>query len=327
MTELLPVDEVEVLVLVDNVTDGLSSTPATVESEQARLARRGVHTVTGEALCHAAHGLCCLVTVRRGGHRRSLLFDAGPEGGVLARNVQLLGADLGGVEALVLSHGHWDHGGGLLRAIDLARGAGSGTPVPVHAHPDAFRERARERPDGRLQRLGAVPSPRDLERHGATPVLDDGPRLLLDGQALLSGEIPRVTSFERGLPGHRRLRDDGVWEPDELLLDERFVAVHVAGAGLVVLSACSHAGIANVLAHATATVPGVPVHTALGGFHLSGANERIIPETVEALRSFAPAALAPGHCTGWRAVAELSRVLGDDRLAPLAVGQRRTIGA
>jgi 7,8-dihydropterin-6-yl-methyl-4-(beta-D-ribofuranosyl)aminobenzene 5'-phosphate synthase len=89
-----------------------------------------------------------------------------------------------------------------------------------------------------------------------------------------------------------------------------------------VLSACSHAGIINVLKHAQASFPGVPVHAVMGGFHLSGVNEEIIPQTVEAMKEFSPATIAAGHCTGWRAIAALSTAFGDKVLAPTAVGKR-----
>ena len=102
----------------------------------------------------------------------------------------------------------------------------------------------------------------------------------------VSGEIPRVTTFERGYPGQvRRTADGQGWEPDELLMDERLIAVNVAGKGLVVLTACSHAGIVNVLTHARASFPDVPLHAVMGGLHLSGTNEAIIPQTVEGLRN------------------------------------------
>lgn len=107
-----------------------------------------------------------------------------------------------------------------------------------------------------------------------------------------------------------------------MVLDERWLAVNVAGKGLVVFSACSHAGIVNVLTHAQQTYAGVPLHAVIGGLHLSGANEKIIPETVEALRGFSLATIGAGHCTGWRAMAALSTAFGDKVLAPSAVGKR-----
>ena len=107
-------------------------------------------------------------------------------------------------------------------------------------------------------------------------------------------------------------------------MDERFLAVHVAGKGLVVLSACSHAGIVNVLTSARASFPNVPLHAAMGGLHLSGTNERVIPQTVEVLKGFDLDVVAAGHCTGWRAMTALANAFGDKKLVPLAVGKRFT---
>jgi 7,8-dihydropterin-6-yl-methyl-4-(beta-D-ribofuranosyl)aminobenzene 5'-phosphate synthase len=326
MPGLIAADSVEVLVLVDNVTDNLSSTPRFIETELTRLQRRGVGLVAGECLCCAAHGLACLVTVRQGTETRTLLFDSGPEADVFARNAQRLNADLGKVGAIVLSHGHWDHGGGMLRALDLIRGAGGPREVPYYAHPGMFRQRASRNPDGSFRLMEDVPQPRQLALHGARVIQTTEPQLPLDGFFFVSGEIPRVTPYEKGLPGQHRLTDDGDgWEPDELLMDERFVAVHVRGKGLLVLSACSHAGIVNVLTHARATFPGVPLLAVMGGLHLSGINERIIPETVRDLAGFGLSVVAAGHCTGWRAMAALLGAFGDERLVPLAVGKRFTM--
>ena len=137
----------------------------------------------------------------------------------------------------------------------------------------------------------------------------------------MSGEIPRVTAFETGLPGqYRRTPDGQQWEPDPLLMDERFVAVNVQGKGAVVFSACSHAGIVNVLTHARDGLPGAPVHAVLGGFHLSGTNERVIPETIEAMRPFALKTIAAAHCTGWRAVGALATAFGN-AVVPSSVGK------
>jgi 7,8-dihydropterin-6-yl-methyl-4-(beta-D-ribofuranosyl)aminobenzene 5'-phosphate synthase len=323
MTGLLEVDSVEITILVDNVTDNLSSAPRFVETELAAMTRRGINVLAGDCLCCAAHGLSCLVTVTRGGTARTLLFDSGPEADVFARNVQRLGVDLAPVEAIVLSHGHWDHAGGMIRALDLIRGRNGGREIPYYAHPGMFRQRAAKLPNGGFRLMEDVPDPRALAMHGARVISTTEPQHPLDGLVFVSGEIPRVTSFERGLPGQHRLADDGVtWEPDELLMDERFIAVHVKGKGLLVLSACSHAGIVNVVRHARQCFPNVPVHGIMGGLHLSGTNEEIIPQTVESLREHEIQVIAAGHCTGWRAMTALCNAYGDKRLVPLAVGKR-----
>ena len=149
------------------------------------------------------------------------------------------------------------------------------------------------------------------------------PRLLLDDMFYLSGEIPRVTKYESGLPGHlMRTSADGEWEPDPWLLDERFMAVHVKGKGIIVFSACSHAGIVNVLIHARELFDPIPLYGVMGGFHLAGAKmEKIIPETVEDLRKFDLKVIVPGHCTGWRCVHALLDAFGEEVIIPSAVGR------
>jgi 7,8-dihydropterin-6-yl-methyl-4-(beta-D-ribofuranosyl)aminobenzene 5'-phosphate synthase len=214
----------------------------------------------------------------------------------------------------------------MLRALQMIRDRNGGAEVPYYAHPDMFRSRATKFGPDKMRPMEDVPSPSALAAHGARVVTTREPQLVLDGLAYVSGEIPRVTSFERGLKGqHRRTLDGTGWELDELIMDERFVAVHVRDKGIVVLTACSHAGVVNVMKHARECFPGVPLYGVLGGLHLSGSNEAIIPDTIAGLRELAPSVIAPGHCTGWRAVSALAQAFGDQAVAPLAVGKRVTL--
>lgn len=327
MTALEAADSVEVHVIVDNVTDNLSSVPPFVETEFAALGRRrrGAWILGGDCLCCAAHGLSCLISIRHDDATHTVLFDTGPEDRTFEQNVSRLGVDLGRVEAIVLSHGHWDHAGAMLRALQLILDRNGGQPVPCYTHPDMFRTRASKQRDGSMRVMADVPSVEALTSHGARVVSTTEPQLVAGDTVYLSGEIPRVTRFERGLPGqHRRTLDGTGWEPDEAIRDERFLAVNVAGKGLVVFTACSHAGVVNVLTHARACFPEVRLHAVVGGLHLAGTNEKIIPDTVEALHEFDLATIAAGHCTGWRAMTAFANAFGDRRLVPLAVGKRFT---
>jgi 7,8-dihydropterin-6-yl-methyl-4-(beta-D-ribofuranosyl)aminobenzene 5'-phosphate synthase len=321
MAMLVQADRVEVLVLVDNVTDNLSSAPLFVENEWPRLWSRGMRPLSGRCLCCAAHGLSCAITVHRGAESHTLLFDTGPDEAVFERNVERLGFDLGQVEGIVLSHGHWDHCGAMLRALQMIRSRNGGRDVPVYMHPEMCRSRATKGADGTMRLFEDVPSARQLEQHGARVVHATEAQQLLDDCFYVSGEIPRVTPFEVGLPGqHRRTVDGSGWEPDPLIMDERFVAVAVRDKGLVVFTACSHAGVVNVLTHARDRFPALPLHAVLGGFHLAGTNEKVIPQTVEAMRAFDLSVIAAAHCTGWRAVGALASAFGE-AVAPSAVGK------
>lgn len=327
MREPVEADRVEVLVLVDNVTDNLSSVPNFVENEMPRLWKRGLRRLSGHCLCCAAHGLSCAITAWRGDTARTLLFDTGPDADVFERNVDRLGFDLARVEGIVLSHGHWDHCGAMLRALEGMQLANGGRAVPTYMHPGMYRTRAMKAADGTLRPFEDVPGAALLEQYGAQVVHATTAQLILDDLFYVSGEIARVTEFETGLPGQFRRTADGTdWEPDPLLMDERFVAVRVKGRGLLVFTACSHAGVVNVVTHARESLPDIRVFGVLGGFHLSGTNERVIPQTVEALREFNLELIAAGHCTGWRALNALSAAFGD-AVVPSAVGKIYRLGA
>ncbi len=314
------IDALEIRILVDNVSDNLSSTPSFVETETAGLARRGMKLLSGKPLCCAAHGLSYLITAKAGSASRTLLFDSGPEDWAFEHNALRLGVDLGTVEAMVLSHGHWDHGGAMPRVLQMITLANGGRPVPTYTHPEMFARRATRSGKGALQPMEPMPGADMLAANGADLIVTRDEQSLLDDLFYVSGEIPRVTPFERGLPGHVRQTATGGWEPDETLPDERFVAVHVAGKGQIVFTACSHAGLINVLTQAKARFPDIPLYGVFGGFHLAGATEAIIPETVNALAQFDLKLIAAGHCTGWRALSALVGAYGD-RVVPTAVGK------
>jgi 7,8-dihydropterin-6-yl-methyl-4-(beta-D-ribofuranosyl)aminobenzene 5'-phosphate synthase len=321
MLKLAQADRAEILILVDNVTDNLSSVPAYVETEMPRLWKRGLKLLSGRCMCCAAHGLACAVTVWRGDTAHTLLFDTGPDDSVLGRNVERLGFDMGGIESIVLSHGHWDHSGAMLLALEMIQLSNGGRPVPTYMHPGMYRSRAMKAADGSMRPFADVPSQAQLEQAGALVVNAIEPQLILDDLFYVSGEIPRVTAFETGMQGqHRRTLDGQGWEPDPLVIDERFIAVSVKGKGVIVLTACSHAGVVNVMTHARECFAGETLYGVLGGFHLSGGNERIIPETVAELRAFELKMIAAAHCTGWRAVNALANAFGD-AVAPAAVGK------
>lgn len=323
------VDALQVVVIVDNVTDNLSTNPPGVTTEFRWLMSGGRMRMTaGANICCAHHGLSLLLVATVGGRTETLLFDAGPEAATFRRNAAILGTDFGSIADIVLSHGHWDHAGGLPAAVtEIARARGAGN-VNCFVHPGMFVQRGTTLPSGLVFPMEPVASPEELASAGATVVNTRDPQLLGHGAFYLSGEIPRRTSYETGFPGHMRQAAEGKsWEPDPLLMDERFVAVHVRGRGQVIFSACSHAGIVNVLTEARTLFAQQAIHAVFGGLHLSGATEPIIPQTVADLQRFAPALLAPGHCTGWRAISAIASACEGSAFAPLAVGKRYSIEA
>lgn len=139
----------------------------------------------------------------------------------------------------------------------------------------------------------------DLEAEGLELVEDRGQTLLLDDTILVSGQVERVTEFEKGLPIHY-VRSAGSWEPDPMIWDDQNVIVNVKQKGLVIVSGCSHAGAGNVLGNAQRLTGETRVSGFIGGFHLTGGIfEPIIEQTVEDFSAAKIGRVLPAHCTGW----------------------------
>ena len=138
----------------------------------------------------------------------------------------------------------------------------------------------------------------------------------VDGAVLVSGQVERSTSFERGFPIHYA-RAEGGWEPDPMIWDDQNVVINVRGKGLVVVSGCSHAGAVNVLRNAQRLTGEERIAGFVGGLHLTGGLfEPIIGETVAALAEMHVGVVMPAHCTGWQAVHALARTMPDAFVQP-----------
>jgi len=295
---LLPVDVADVTILVDNVVDILI--PSTELAQRAPLA---LNWSEREQLI-AEHGYSLLLTVQRDGRSASVLYDAGLGRNTLLHNMDVLEVQTNGLRAVVLSHGHADHHGGLEGMF----GRMGQRKMPLVLHPHAWRQRRVVFPTGAEIRL-PPPSHADLDREGVSIIEEVGPSLLLDGTVLVTGQVERVTEFEKGFPIHQAQSEQG-WEPDPWIWDDQAVVCHVKGKGLVVLSSCSHAGAINVLRHAQRLTGIDTIYAFVGGMHLSGGLfEAIIPLTVAELARIGPTIVVPGHCTGWKATHEIARAL------------------
>lgn len=330
-----PLDECTILVVVDNETDTLSSIDDGVpqQAKIAGLIARSPRTqsVSGHTcteafshLCFACHGFSALVRGRRGDEDHTVLFDVGPSGEVWLGNAARLGVDLASIEAVFLSHWHADHSGALpevVAALAGARGAARRPAPIVHLHPDRPDQRGLLLPGGELALLPAEPTLAAIADAGGDLELHADPSLLGGDFFVGSGAIPRETSYETGLAGHHTIRG-GACIPDPLIMDERYLALRVAGRGVTVLSACSHAGIVNASLDARRAFDGETADLILGGYHLAGkAMETRIAATVRDLEDrVAPRLVAPGHCTGWRAKAALAAAFAPGRYGPSVVG-------
>ncbi|MGE0485836.1 MAG: MBL fold metallo-hydrolase [Gammaproteobacteria bacterium] len=335
-------DLLELLVVVDNETDTLSSVDDGLPQvpEAARLAARlppsrhhegHACTTVFDHLCCACHGFSVLLTGHHGGESRSMLFDVGPYADVWLANARRLDIDLAAIERVFLSHWHWDHSGGFPSVVaaiaDARRRAGRPAPV-IDLHPDRPDQRGVQLPSGTLIMLPEEPGFAAMEAAGGVVERHAEAHALVDGFFYASGAIPRVTAYETGLVGHHSFRGDTA-VADPLIMDERFVAGRVRGRGVSVLSACSHAGIVNACLGAQGAFPGQAIDVVLGGYHLAGkAMELRIDDTVADLGTrIAPRIVAPGHCTGWRAKAALAAAFAPGRYAPSVVGSSYRLAA
>ncbi len=322
---LEPVDEIVVTMLMDNSYDGLlgPTGPATRRGLVATPLTPSTVMLDGNTRpgLVAEHGFSALVTVRRGEQSHTLLFDTGVSPDGMADNMRKLGVDPGDIEAVVLSHGHFDHAGGLEGLARLRRRAG----MPLVVHPMVWSRRRLAIPDMPAVEFPTL-SPRSLEDEGFEVIERRQRSLLLDGSVLITGEVDRTTDFEQGMPFHERLAGDE-WEPDPLILDDQALVVNVRDRGLVVLTGCGHAGAVNIARHALRLTGVEQLHALMGGFHLGGpAFEPIIEPTVAALREMRPAVIVPAHCTGWKAQHRFASELAD-AFVPNSVGTSYTLTA
>ena len=295
-----PVDSVVVTTLMDNVTDIFMP-----DQGPARRAGPGRGPVRRSAVMEgeqvpdalvAEHGFSVLVTVTKAGREHRFLFDAGTSPDGVTENMRRLGIDPGSIEAIVCSHGHFDHTtgiDGLIRAVGRAN-------LPVLIHPHFWRRRRILLP-GREPMEIPTTSRRALAEAGFDVIEEQQPSFLFDRSVLVTGEVPRTTGYEPGFPPQQAWTGGG-WQPDPLVLDDQALIVNVAGQGIVVITGCGHAGVINIARYARRLTGGQPLYALLGGFHLNGPLfEPLIPRVLDELAAMNPGVLVPAHCTGWRA--------------------------
>jgi 7,8-dihydropterin-6-yl-methyl-4-(beta-D-ribofuranosyl)aminobenzene 5'-phosphate synthase len=295
-------DKIEIVVLVDNYADFFLPDADVVK-------RLRVLPPNGPL---SEPGLSYLIKVHAGSQSHTLLFDAGISGTCLLHNAKAfavsravitgeVGADFKNIEAVVLSHGHFDHFGGLMGFFAQAK-----RQMPLYLHAGAFVPR----------RFQVSPQLRiDMPAMDATALANAGAKLekiecaatIASGLVLMAGTVERQTDFETGLSGmEAKIGDD--WIPDPFY-DDQAIAIHIKGRGLVILAGCSHAGIINTVKHLQKVSGIEKVHAVLGGFHLAGENERLIDPTIGEMKQIGPDYVVPMHCTGWKAINQFAEMM------------------
>ncbi len=253
---------------------------------------------------HGQWGLSFLLElVDAKGQNRKIVFDTANDKAPLMHNIKRLKADLSDVDCIVLSHGHGDHTVATVEVVEMAGG------VKVYAHPHLFQPRFYVDRYGKRTK-GGVPEGEnigEIEAAGGDVVLTAEPHEIVPG-VWTTGQIPRVTSFERVSPplggGRRIIIVDGE-EVDDKILDDQAIWMDVDEVGPFVIAGCAHAGPVNTLLHARKLGGFNSVHGFIGGTHLVGRSADYLEQTVDALKGFGLRLLSPCHCTGFKATARL----------------------
>ena len=300
------VDGVEIISLVDNSADFLS----TIDKKQVKPFRQWTMERYGQEwsrkhaeLPVAEHGFSLFVHVFKDRQAHTVLFDTGisPEG--IVENARRMDLSLKEVEAIVLSHGHYDHFGGLVATVKEI-----GKPdLPIIAHESMFEIRGTSNSNGAIREYPKFPTQAQLSP--GRIINTKAPSLIADEMICVTGEIPRKTSFEKGFARHRTLVN-GSWQPDPWIRDDRAIVINVKGKGLVVLSGCAHSGIINTVSYAQQIAGIAKVYALIGGFHLAGKDfENRIEPSIEEMKRVNPEVIAPSHCTGWKAMFTMAKNL------------------
>ncbi len=288
---MIPVKSLEITVVIDNYTDLLL--PGSERVKRAKVAEKGSFLKAPVA----EHGLSLVFNV----DGDLFIMDFGLTDFGVSYNMDVLGINPESISFGVLSHGHFDHWGCLGSFLEKRN-----KPFKLYLHRDALLEkRYFQLPTGEKVYFPRIPID-DWKKMGLEPVLLEGHVELLNGKVIVSGEIPRKTDFEKGLPGAFYEKDGSVYKDE--IKDDMAVYFVVDGKGLVVVSGCAHSGIINTILYGMELTGEKNLYAVLGGFHLTGPRmEEVIPKTVNKLVELDPDVISPMHCTGWRGEVEIEK--------------------
>ncbi|MHA1861739.1 MAG: MBL fold metallo-hydrolase [Candidatus Ranarchaeia archaeon] len=267
-----------------------SSSPIPQASPTIRITAL-VENLANQSHVVAEHGLSLFVEYTVSGERTyRILFDTGQTGDTLIQNIKSLGVELSPLDAIVLSHGHYDHTGGLKHIGELLHNTRhSHNLVPVYLHPDALKKKyAGTR---KKRSIGFPFAQHELEQYFSFRFIS-GPTKILPG-TWLTGEIPRIHPFQPGKNLFIKAAD-GSYEPDPLVDDLSLILV--LSQGKVVITGCGHAGIINITRYAEQIGPMKPIYALIGGLHLRGLSDQELKPLLDEIRPLNLQVIAPCHC-------------------------------
>src|SRR4029077_19737929 len=265
--DLEPVDSVVVTTLIDSLTDVFmpDQGPARRVSPGTGPWRASTMMDGGQVpdALIAEHGFSALVTVTKAGQQHRILFDTGTSPDGMVENMRRLDIDPSSIEAIVCSHGHFDHTtglDGLIRTLGRAN-------LPVLIHPHFWRRRRLVLPGREPIEIPAT-SRQALTGAGFQIIEEQQPSFLFGRSVLITGGGAPPPGYEPAFPPQQAWLD-GNWQPDPLVLDEQALIVNVAGRGLVVITGCGHAGVVHIARYDHRLTGEQPLYALMGGFHLN----------------------------------------------------------
>jgi 7,8-dihydropterin-6-yl-methyl-4-(beta-D-ribofuranosyl)aminobenzene 5'-phosphate synthase len=289
-------EKVVVTVVTDNYTEALRP--------HDKIARRpeGTSTVL-DVILHAEHGLAYHIETVVNGQSHTILFDFGTDYQGIRRNIGLLNIDLKNIEALVLSHDHFDHQAALIGLLQENKTVITpGIPFYVGVH---FFSGSYFRISGDLVASLLALKREDIENLDLVNIVESSlPTQIIPG-AYLIGHIDQITDYEK-IPPYFLTKREGQLVHDDFI-GEQAIVMNVKDKGLVVISGCAHRGIVNTVKQAQKITGINKVHAIIGGFHLTGARPETIQRTIADIKAFYPDYIAPFHCTGFEAITAFSR--------------------
>ena len=306
---LQEIENAKITILVDNITDRLLPSTSIVK----RPPMISNQTISKSPI--AEHGFSALLEIsyvhENATKSNKFLFDTGVSKDGIVYNSDVLGINLRDIEKIVLSHGHFDHISGLISILRRLKKS-----VEIIVHSQAFLRRWLVYPNGNKARMDFLNEEEINQAGGIIRKIDKISFLprkenMLskkgtdhqNNRVMISGEIPRVTKFEKGFSLQYKEKDnENDLIPDPLVCDDQALIMNVKNKGLVILTGCGHAGIINTINFAKKVTGIERIYCVIGGFHLSGHDyEDSIPLTLAELTKVNPHYIIPCHCTGWKA--------------------------
>lgn len=287
-----------VTVLIENTADSnIGSLPKHILHEDDVVTQVHGSTELGRYACKAIDGLSLHLRITEGMKTVNVLYDTGPDFEVLKQNAETLGIDLLQIDCIVISHGHFDHVGCLRKLLEYMRH--SGVKPDVFMDADALRKRGLQQGDGTVRTLGSIPTI-DSVTDLANTSFPSGSQCIANNLVYFSGRIERHYDQESlALHKHMSACDDGTWHHDPFVVDERYIAVNVTNKGLILFSACSHAGISNIIRDANNYFPNLRIYAIIGGWHTLRKPE-LIATFIDRLSALPHPVheIILGHCSG-----------------------------